>query len=119
MKSFILSLFVTVVYIVQPAQADTLWSCSPDKNNPSDRTLFLSASDNKLSIFDANGEEVLIAPFDNFRETRENGLIIRARFHLTDSIVYSFSIATNEANTRGLVMFGITAQDETYFWNCK
>lgn len=119
MKSLILSLFVTVIYVVQPAQADTLWSCSPDKNNPSDRTLFLSASDDKLSIFDLNGQEVLVAPFDSFRETREDDMIIRARFHLTDSIVYGFSIATNEAKTRGLVMFSITAQDETYFWNCK
>lgn len=119
MKRLFFAFVAMIIYVIQPANADTLWSCVPDIKNPSTKMLLISVSDNKVSIFDTAGKEILVAAFDDYRNSKTDGLIIQARLHQQNDLMYSFSIAMNEARTDAKVMFGLTANDTTVFWDCK
>lgn len=119
MKRFFFTFVAMIIYVIQPANADTLWSCVPDTKNPSTKMLFINISDDKVSIFDTAGKEILVAPFDDYRTSKVDGLIVQARLHQQNDLMYSFSIAMNEARTDAKVMLGLTANDTTVFWDCK
>lgn len=119
MKRLFFAFVAIICYVIQPAYADTLWTCTPDKENPSTKMLLLSVSDDKLGVFDVGGQEILVAPFSNYHTTEDNGITIQARLHQAGPIMYSFSIAMNTARTAGKAMFGLTMNDSTVFWDCK
>lgn len=119
MKRLFFGFVAVMIYVIQPANADTLWSCIPDKNNPSTKMLLLSVSDEKIGVFDSGGKEILVAAFSNYHTTEEKDFFVQARLHQVDSLMYSFSIAMNHARTTGKAMFGITMNDTTVFWDCK
>lgn len=119
MKRLFFAFVAIICYVIQPVYADTLWTCTPDRKNPSTKMLLLSVSDDKLGVFDVGGQEILVAPFSKYHTTEQDGLIIQARLHQEGVIMYSFSIAMNTARTAGKVMFGLTTDDSTVFWDCK
>lgn len=118
MKRIFLALAAVIICMIQPVNADTLWTCIPESGNPSTKMLFITVADDKISVFDVSGKEILVAPFAEYRNSTTDGIIIQARFQQHNELMYSFSIAANAAGTEAKVMFALTANDTTVFWNC-
>lgn len=62
MKRIVLALAAVIICMIQPVNADTLWTCIPESGNPSTKMLFITVADDKISVFDVSGKEILVAP---------------------------------------------------------
>lgn len=118
--ALILLLWVVSLVLAPPAFADALFGCHPDNKNPSTTHFYVSVTEDRISVYDVDGVQILAGPFDQLETvTTEEGTRIIMRFEHANNSVYNFAVGTFTSGMRK-VTFAVTVNDSsTVFWECK